>query len=194
MLQTRRRTLGNIVGHIDGMGDNALLSEWCARQFDPTLNWDDVRWIRSLWDGKLVLKGIQDIEDARIAAATGADALVVSNHGGRQLDGAPSSIVALPLIVEAVGHRMEVHMDGGIRSGQDVLKAMALGAKGTYIGRSMLYGLGAMGGPGVTRALEIIQKELDLTMAFCGQTDLRAIDSRILFSATERFEPALAAA
>jgi len=193
MLQTRRRTLGNIVGHIDGMGDNALLSEWCARQFDPTLNWDDVRWIRGLWDGKLVLKGIQDIEDARIAATTGADALIVSNHGGRQLDGAPSSIVALPLIAEAVGHRMEVHMDGGIRSGQDVLKAMALGAKGTYIGRSMLYGLGAMGGPGVTRALEIIQKELDLTMAFCGQTDLRAIDRRILFSATERFEPAPAA-
>ena len=193
MLQTRRRTLGNIVGHIDGMGDNALLSEWCARQFDPTLNWDDVRWIRGLWDGKLVLKGIQDIEDARIAATTGADALIVSNHGGRQLDGAPSSIVALPLIAEAVGHRMEVHMDGGLRSGQDVLKAMALGAKGTYIGRSMLYGLGAMGGPGVTRALEIIQKELDLTMAFCGQTDLRAIDRSILFSATERFEPAPAA-
>lgn len=190
MLQTRRRTLGNIVGHIDGMGDNALLSEWCARQFDPTLNWNDVRWIRGLWDGKLVLKGIQDIEDARIAANTGADALIVSNHGGRQLDGAPSSIVALPLIAEAVGHRMEVHMDGGIRSGQDVLKAMALGAKGTYIGRSMLYGLGAMGGPGVTRALEIIQKELDLTMAFCGQTDLRAIDRRILFSTSERFEPA----
>jgi len=190
MLQTRRRTLGNIVGHIDGMGDNALLSEWCARQFDPTLNWDDVRWIRGLWDGKLVLKGIQDIEDARIAADTGADALIVSNHGGRQLDGAPSSIVALPMIAETVGHRMEVHMDGGIRSGQDVLKAMALGAKGTYIGRSMLYGLGAMGGPGVTRALEIIQKELDLTMAFCGQTDLRAIDRRILFSTSERFEPA----
>ncbi len=184
MLQTRRRTLGNIVGHIDGIGDNALLSEWCARQFDPTLNWDDVRWIRGLWDGKLVLKGIQDIEDARIAAVTGADALIVSNHGGRQLDGAPSSIVALPLIAEAVGDRMEVHMDGGIRSGQDVLKAMALGAKGTYIGRSMLYGLGALGGPGVTRALQIIQKELDLTMAFCGQTDLQAIDRRILFSAS----------
>jgi L-lactate dehydrogenase (cytochrome) len=182
MLQTRRRTLGNIVGHIDGLGDNALLSEWCARQFDPTLNWDDVRWIRGLWDGKLVLKGIQDVEDARTAAATGADALIVSNHGGRQLDGAPSSIVALPRIAEAVGDRLEVHMDGGIRSGQDVLKALALGARGTYIGRSMLYGLGAMGGAGVTRALEIIHKELDLTMAFCGQTRLDQVDQRILFS------------
>jgi len=182
MLQTRRRTLGNIVGHIDGLGDNALLSEWCARQFDPTLNWDDVRWIRGLWDGKLVLKGIQDVEDARTAAATGADALIVSNHGGRQLDGAPSSIVALPRIAQAVGDRLEVHMDGGIRSGQDVLKALALGARGTYIGRSMLYGLGAMGGAGVTRALEIIHKELDLTMAFCGQTGLDQVDHRILFS------------
>ena len=182
MLNTRRRTLGNIVGHIDGLGDNALLSEWCARQFDPTLNWDDVRWIRGLWDGKLILKGIQDVEDARTAAATGADALIVSNHGGRQLDGAPSSIVALPRIAEAVGDRLEVHMDGGIRSGQDVLKALALGARGTYIGRSMLYGLGAMGGAGVTRALEIIHKELDLTMAFCGQTRLDQVDQRILFS------------
>ena len=182
MLNTRRRTLGNIVGHIDGLGDNALLSEWCARQFDPTLNWDDVRWIRGLWDGKLILKGIQDVEDARTAAATGADALIVSNHGGRQLDGAPSSIVALPRIAEAVGDRLEVHMDGGIRSGQDVLKALALGARGTYIGRSMLYGLGAMGGAGVTRALEIIHKELDLTMAFCGQTRLDQVDERILFS------------
>jgi L-lactate dehydrogenase (cytochrome) len=185
MLQTRRRSLGNIVGHIDGMGDNALLSEWCARQFDPTLNWDDVRWIRGLWDGKLVLKGIQDVDDARIAATTGADALIVSNHGGRQLDGAPSSIVALPRIAEAVGRRLEVHMDGGIRSGQDVLKALALGAKGTYIGRSMLYGLGAMGGAGVTKALQIIQKELDLTMAFCGQTGLAGVDRDILFSAVE---------
>ena len=181
MLQTRRRTLGNIVGHIEGMGDNALLSEWCARQFDPTLNWDDVRWIRRLWDGKLVLKGIQDAADARIAAETGADALIVSNHGGRQLDGAPSSIVALPRIAEAVGQRLEVHMDGGIRSGQDVLKALALGARGTYIGRSMLYGLGAMGGAGVTRALQIIHKELDLTMAFCGQTRLDGVDQEILF-------------
>jgi len=182
MLRTRRRTLGNIVGHIEGLGDNALLSEWCARQFDPTLNWDDVRWIRGLWDRKLVLKGIQDQEDARIAADTGADALVVSNHGGRQLDGAPSSIVALPRVAEAVGHRLEVHMDGGIRSGQDVLKALALGARGTYIGRSMLYGLGALGEAGVTKVLQIIQKELDLTMALCGQTRLAAIDQRILFT------------
>ncbi len=186
MLNTRRRTLGNIVGHIDGLGDNALLSEWCARQFDPTLNWDDVRWIRRLWDGKLILKGIQDVEDARTAAATGADALIVSNHGGRQLDGAPSSIVALPRIAQAVGDRLEVHMDGGIRSGQDVLKALALGARGTYIGRSMLYGLGAMGGAGVTRALEIIHKELDLTMAFCGQTRLDQVDQRILFSVADQ--------
>jgi L-lactate dehydrogenase (cytochrome) len=144
-----------------------------------------VRWIRGLWDGKLVLKGIQDVDDARIAAGTGADALIVSNHGGRQLDGAPSSIVALPRIAEAVGRRLEVHMDGGIRSGQDVLKALALGAKGTYIGRSMLYGLGAMGGAGVTRALQIIHKELDLTMAFCGQTRLDGVDRGILFSAVE---------
>jgi L-lactate dehydrogenase (cytochrome) len=182
MLQTRRRTLGNIVGHIDGMGDNALLAEWCARQFDPTLDWEAVRWIRRLWDGKLVLKGIQDEEDARIAMAIGADALVVSNHGGRQLDGAPSSITVLPRIADTVGHRMEVHMDGGIRSGQDVLKALALGAKGTYIGRAMLYGLGALGGPGVSKALQILQKELDLTMAFCGRTGLHEVDRSILFN------------
>lgn len=180
MLRTRRRTLGNIIGHIDGVSNNALLSEWCARQFDPTLNWSDVGWIRRLWGGKLILKGIQDVEDAKIALTTGADALIVSNHGGRQLDGAPSSISALPAIAEAVADRMEVHMDGGIRSGQDVLKAVALGAKGTYIGRSMLYGLGAMGEAGVTKALEIIHKELDLTMAFCGHTDIRRIDRSIL--------------
>jgi L-lactate dehydrogenase (cytochrome) len=180
MLHTRRRTLGNIIGHIDGVGSNALLSEWCARQFDPTLNWADVAWLRKLWDGKLILKGIQDVADAEIAAGTGADALIVSNHGGRQLDGAPSSISALADIVEAVGARMEVHMDGGIRSGQDVLKAIALGAKGTYIGRSMLYGLGAMGEAGVTCALQIIQKELDLTMAFCGRTAIKQVDRDIL--------------
>jgi L-lactate dehydrogenase (cytochrome) len=182
MLQTRRRTLGNIVGHIDGLDSNTLLSEWCAQQFDPTLNWSDVRWIRKLWDGKLILKGIQDVEDAQLAAATGADALIVSNHGGRQLDGAPSSISALPAIAEAVGDRLEVHMDGGIRSGQDVLKAVALGAKGTYIGRSMLYGLGALGATGVTKTLEIIHKELDLTMAFCGQTDINLVDRQILLN------------
>ncbi|MES2537832.1 MAG: alpha-hydroxy acid oxidase [Pseudomonadota bacterium] len=186
MLQTRRRTLGNIIGHIDGVGNNVLLSEWCAQQFDPTLNWSDVAWIRRLWDGKLILKGIQDVEDAQIAATTGADALIVSNHGGRQLDGAPSSIRALAAIVEAVGGRIEVHMDGGIRSGQDVLKAVALGAKGTYIGRSMLYGLGAMGEAGVTRALEIIHKELDLTMAFCGHTDIRRVDRSIMLPEVHR--------
>ncbi|MDB5947578.1 MAG: lldD [Ramlibacter sp.] len=145
MLGTPRRNFGNIFGHVKGIENMGSLSEWTNKQFDPRLSWADVDWIRKRWDGKLILKGIQDVEDARIAADSGADALIVSNHGGRQLDGAPSSISALPAIVEAIGHRMEVHMDGGIRSGQDVLKAMALGAKGTYIGRSMLYGLGAMG-------------------------------------------------
>jgi L-lactate dehydrogenase (cytochrome) len=180
MLRTRRRTLGNIVGHIEGIGSTTLLSEWCAQQFDPTLSWEDVRWIRRLWHGKLIVKGIQDVQDAGHALAAGADAIVVSNHGGRQLDGAISSIRALPLIAEQVGTRIEVHMDGGIRSGQDVLKALALGAKGTYIGRSMLYGLGALGQRGVTRALEIIQKELDLTMAFCGHMRPGDVDSSIL--------------
>jgi L-lactate dehydrogenase (cytochrome) len=170
MLGTQRRNFGNIIGHVKGVKDMGALAEWTSKQFDPTLNWNDIAWIRKLWDGKLVLKGIQDVEDARLAADSGADALIVSNHGGRQLDGAPSSIAALPAIVEAVGHRIEVHMDGGIRSGQDVLKALALGAKGTYIGRAFLYGLGAMGEEGVTRALQVIHKELDLTMAFCGHT------------------------
>lgn len=180
MLGTRRRTFGNIIGHVDGVENMASLAEWTAQQYDPTLSWDDVAWIRRLWKGKLVLKGIQDVEDARIAVATGADALIVSNHGGRQLDGAPSSIRALPAIAEAVGHLIEVHMDGGIRSGQDVLKAIALGAKGTYIGRSMLYGLGALGEEGVSRALQIIHKELDLTMAFCGRTDIHEVDTGVL--------------
>ncbi len=180
MLGTRRRTFGNIIGHVDGVENMASLAEWTAQQYDPTLSWDDVAWIRRLWKGKLVLKGIQDVEDARMAVATGADALIVSNHGGRQLDGAPSSIRALPAIAEAVGHRIEVHMDGGIRSGQDVLKAIALGARGTYIGRSMLYGLGALGEEGVSRALQIIQKELDLTMAFCGRTDIQQVDTGVL--------------
>jgi L-lactate dehydrogenase (cytochrome) len=188
MLRTRRRTLGNIVGHIDGLDNNVLLSEWCACQFDPTLNWADVAWLRRIWDGKLVLKGIQDAEDARLAADAGADAIIVSNHGGRQLDGAESSIVALPEIADAVGTRLEVHMDGGIRSGQDVLKAVALGARGTYIGRAMLYGLGAMGQAGVTKALEIIRKELDLTMAFCGHTDIRQVGPDVLRPA-RRVEP-----
>ena len=160
------------------------LSEWTAKQFDPALNWGDVEWIKKRWGGKLILKGIQDAEDAHIAVQSGADALIVSNHGGRQLDGAPSSISALPAIVDAVGRNIEVHMDGGIRSGQDVLKAVALGAKGTYIGRAFLYGLGAMGEAGVSKALEIIHKELDLTMAFCGRTDIRTVDKSILLPGT----------
>jgi L-lactate dehydrogenase (cytochrome) len=153
---------------------------WVGEQFDPRLSWADVEWIKKRWGGKLILKGIMDAEDARHAADSGADALIVSNHGGRQLDGAPSSIHALPPIVDAVGSRIEVWMDGGIRSGQDVLKATALGAKGTLIGRAFLYGLGAMGEAGVTRCLEIIRNELDLTMAFCGHTDIRKVDRKIL--------------
>ena len=180
MLGTKRRGFGNIVGHVAGVENMGSLSEWTAKQFDPALSWNDVQWIQRRWGGKLILKGIQDVDDARMAVDSGADALIVSNHGGRQLDGAQSSINALPAIVEAVGHQIEVHMDGGIRCGQDVLKALALGAKATYIGRAFLYGLGAMGQPGVTKALEIIHKELDLTMAFCGHTDVRNIDKAIL--------------
>jgi L-lactate dehydrogenase (cytochrome) len=152
------------------------LSTWTREQFDPKLDWNDVEWIKKRWGGKLILKGILDAEDARLAADTGADALIVSNHGGRQLDGALSSIEALPGIVDAVGSRIEVWMDGGIRSGQDVLKAVALGAKGTMLGRAFIYGLGAMGEAGVTKALQVIAKELDTTMAFCGRTDIRHID------------------
>jgi L-lactate dehydrogenase (cytochrome) len=184
MLGTKRHGFGNIVGHVKGVGDMGSLSDWTAKQFDPALNWGDVQWIKKRWGGKLIIKGIQDVEDARLAADSGADALIVSNHGGRQLDGAPSSISALPTIVDAVGSRMEVHMDGGIRSGQDVLKARALGARGTYIGRAFLYGLGAMGEAGVTKALEIIHKELDLTMAFCGHTQIDAVDKNILLPGT----------
>ncbi|MDN3923115.1 alpha-hydroxy acid oxidase [Roseateles violae] len=180
MLGTKRRQFGNIVGHVRGVENMGSLSEWTAKQFDPQLNWGDVEWIKKRWGGKLILKGIQDVEDARLAVASGADALIVSNHGGRQLDGAESSIRALPAIVEAVGADIEVHMDGGIRSGQDVLKAWALGARGTYIGRAMLYGLGAMGEAGVAKALEIIHRELDLTMAFCGHTQLAQVDRGIL--------------
>jgi len=184
MLGTRRRAFGNIVGHVEGVRDMRSLSEWTARQFDPRLNWNDVEWIRKRWGGKLILKGIQDVEDAKLAVATGADALIVSNHGGRQLDGAPSSIHALPAIAAAVGSRIEVHMDGGIRSGQDVLKAVALGARGTYIGRAFLYGLAAMGEAGVTKALQIIRNELDLTMAFCGHTRIGTVDPGILIPGT----------
>ena len=160
------------------------LSEWTAKQFDAGLNWGDVEWIKKRWGGKLILKGIQDVEDAKLAVASGADALIVSNHGGRQLDGALSSINALPDIVAAVGDQIEVHMDGGIRSGQDVLKARALGARGTYIGRAFLYGLGAMGEAGVTKALEVIHKELDLTMAFCGHTNIETVGTGILLPGT----------
>lgn len=184
MLGTKRRTFGNIVGHAKGVGDLSSLSSWTAEQFDPALNWGDIEWIKKRWGGKLILKGILDVEDARLAADSGADALIVSNHGGRQLDGAPSSIEALPAIADAVGRSIEVWMDGGIRSGQDVLKAWALGARGTLIGRSFLYGLGAMGEAGVTRALEIIAKELDTTMAFCGHTDIRTVDRKILLPGT----------
>ena len=184
MLGTRRRTFGNIVGHAKGVGDLSSLSAWTAEQFDPKLDWNDVAWIKQRWGGKLILKGIMDVEDARLAADSGADALIVSNHGGRQLDGAPSSITALPAIAQAVGSKIEVWMDGGIRSGQDVLKAVALGARGTLIGRAFLYGLGAMGEAGVTKALEIIRKELDITMAFCGHTDIRKVDKGILMPGT----------
>lgn len=159
----------------------ASLADWSKDQHDPALSWQDVKWIRSLWPGKLIVKGIMDAEDARHALDAGADAIIVSNHGGRQLDGAPASIVALPHIVEAVGELVEVHMDGGIRSGQDVLKAYALGARGTYIGRAMLYGLGALGEEGVATALRIVRNELELSMAFCGKTDIQDVDRSILF-------------
>ena len=184
MLGTKRRTFGNIVGHVDGVGDVSSLSSWTADQFDPTLSWNDVEWIKKMWGGKLILKGVMEAEDARLAAQSGADALIVSNHGGRQLDGAPSSIVALPSIAEAAGKDIEVWMDGGIRSGQDVLKARALGAQGTLIGRSFLYGLGAYGQDGVSKALQIIQKELETTMAFCGHTNINTVTRDILLPGT----------
>ena len=184
MLGTRRRSFGNIVGHARNVSNVSSLSAWTAEQFDPSLNWADIEWIKEAWGGKLILKGIMDVEDARLAASSGADAIIVSNHGGRQLDGAPASIDALPAIAEAVGSEIEVWMDGGIRSGQDVLKARALGARGTLIGRSFLYALGAYGEAGVTRALQIIQKELDITMAFCGRTDIETVDSSILLPGT----------
>jgi L-lactate dehydrogenase (cytochrome) len=180
MAGTKRRTFGNIVGHAKGVDDMSSLSSWTSEQFDPALNWDDVQWIKDRWGGKLILKGILDPEDAELAVRSGADALIVSNHGGRQLDGAISSIEALPQIVRAVGDRIEVHLDGGIRTGQDIIKAVALGARGTYIGRAFLYGLGALGEEGVTMAIEIIRKELDITMALCGLRDIRTVDRNIL--------------
>ena len=184
MLGTKRRSFGNLVGHVKAVSDMNSLAVWTNEQFDPRLSWEDVKWVKAQWGGKLILKGIQDVEDAKLAVLTGADAIVVSNHGGRQLDGAESSIKALPPIVAAVGDQIEVWMDGGIRSGQDVLKAWALGAKGTLIGRAMVYGLGAMGEAGVTKALQIIHKELDITMAFCGHTNIQNVDKGILLAGT----------
>ncbi len=184
MAMTPRRTFRNIVGHATGVGNMSSLSSWTAEQFDPGLSWSDVEWIKKLWGGKLIIKGILDEDDARMAANSGADALIVSNHGGRQLDGAVSSIQALPGIVEAVGKDIEVWMDGGIRSGQDVLKAWALGARGTMIGRPFLYGLGAMGEAGVTKCLEIIKNELDITMAFTGHRDIQNVTKDILYPGT----------
>ncbi|TCP90195.1 L-lactate dehydrogenase (cytochrome) [Rhizobium sp. PP-CC-2G-626] len=180
MMKTQRRGFGNIVGHARNVSDLSSLSAWTAEQFDPKLSWDDVAWIKQLWGGPLILKGILDPEDARMAAKTGADAIIVSNHGGRQLDGAASSISMLPRIVDAVGGDIEIHIDGGIRSGQDILKAVALGARGTYIGRPFLYGLGAGGKTGVRLALEILRKELDVTMALCGKRDILDVDRDIL--------------
>ena len=180
MLGTRRRQFRNIVGHVEGVKDMSSLADWTASQFDPRLSWEDVAEIRRMWDGKVILKGILDAEDAKQAVNVGADAIVVSNHGGRQLDAAASSIAALPAIVDAVGDKTEVWMDGGIRTGQDVLRAVALGARGTLIGRAFLYGLGAGGRAGVTRVLEILHKELDLTMALCGRSNLSEVDDSIL--------------
>ena len=180
MARTRRRSFGNIHGHVDGVADMGSLSSWTASQFDPKLSWDDVKRFQDRWKGKLILKGILDPEDAESAVGTGADAIVVSNHGGRQLDGAQSSIEVLPAIVDAVGGRTEVLMDGGIRSGQDVIKALASGANGVMLGRSFAYGLGADGEAGVTRALDIIRRELDVTMALCGLRDVKQVDRRII--------------
>jgi L-lactate dehydrogenase (cytochrome) len=175
MLQTKNRSFGNIVGHAKGVTDMTSLSEWTASQFDQSLDWSSIEWVKSRWDRKLILKGINDVEDAKIAADIGADAIIVSNHGGRQLDGAAAPIDLLARIIDAVGDRVEVHMDSGIRTGQDVFKAIALGAKSTYIGRAYIYGLGAMGEAGVTTALEVMKKELDTTMALCGETDIKDV-------------------
>ncbi|WP_440454584.1 alpha-hydroxy acid oxidase [Psychrobacter sp. ASPA161_9] len=195
MLGTKRRTFGNIVGHAKNVADMSSLSAWTAEQFDPRLSWDDVARIKDAWGGKLIIKGIMEPEDAILAARSGADALVVSNHGGRQLDGAPSSISALSDIVQAVhaeNSDIEVWLDSGIRSGQDVLKAISLGAKGTMIGRAFLYGLGAYGEDGVRRALEIIHKECDISMAFCGHTDINQVTDDILVKGTyEQLKSAL---
>jgi L-lactate dehydrogenase (cytochrome) len=179
-LRAKRRNFGNIAGHVKGVDDLGSVSGWVAEQFDTSLNWKDVDWIRSIWPGKLIIKGILDVEDAEEAAKIGAEALVVSNHGGRQLDGGRSSIEVLPEIVDAVGSKIETLFDGGIRSGQDVMRALALGAKSCMIGRSYIYGLGAFGGPGVTKALDIIAKELSVTMGLCGVNTIAEIDDRVL--------------
>ncbi|KPB02529.1 alpha-hydroxy acid oxidase [Ahrensia marina] len=188
MLGTKNRTFGNIVGHAPGVDNMTSLSEWTAKQFDPSLSWESIEWIKSKWDGKLILKGINDIEDAQIAAKTGADAITVSNHGGRQLDGAAASIDVLADIADAVGDKIEIHMDSGIRSGQDVFKALALGAKSTMIGRSFIYGLGAMGEQGVTKALEIIKDELDRTMGFAGETDINNVGRHNLLQGGKNYQ------
>jgi L-lactate dehydrogenase (cytochrome) len=180
ILRGKRKTFGNLAGHVHGMENVTSLAQWTATQFDPTLNWKDVEWMRSLWPGKLILKGILDVEDAKTAVKVGASALVVSNHGGRQLDGAPSSISALPKVVEAVGEEIEVMFDGGIRSGQDVVRALALGARSCMIGRSYIYGLGAGGEAGVARAIEILASELDVTMALCGVRNVRDINRSVI--------------
>ena len=180
ILQGKRKTFGNLAGQVRGMENVQSLAQWTASQFDPTLNWKDVEWVRSLWSGKLILKGILDIEDAKMAAGSGADALVVSNHGGRQLDGAPSSISALPKIADAVGSQIEVLFDGGVRSGQDVLRALALGARSCMIGRSYIYGLGAGGEEGVAKAIDILAKELDVSMALTGTRTVREVDGSVI--------------
>jgi L-lactate dehydrogenase (cytochrome) len=180
ILKSRRKTFGNLAGHVKGMENINSLAAWTASQFDPTLSWKDVEWIKSLWPGKLILKGILDVEDARIAVKTGADAISVSNHGGRQLDGAPSAISALPRVVDAVGSEIEVMFDSGIRTGTDIVRALAFGARSCIVGRSYIYGLGAGGEAGVARAIEILGKELDVTMALCGVKSLKDIDERVL--------------
>lgn len=188
MMTTRRHAFRNIVGHAKGVKNAASLFEWTSEQFDPRLSWEDIEWVKKLWGGPLILKGILDREDALLASQSGADAIVVSNHGGRQLDGARSSVSALSDIVDAVGDKVEVHLDGGIRSGQDVLKALCLGAKGVHIGRPFLYGLAAMGQPGVEIVLQIMQNELDITMAFCGERKLTNLNRHNLDPASELFD------
>jgi L-lactate dehydrogenase (cytochrome) len=183
ILRGKRKTFGNLEGHVPGMGNTSSLAGWIAQQFDPALNWKDVDWIRSLWPGKLIIKGVLDVEDAKLAAKTGAAALVVSNHGGRQLDGAPSSISALPRIVDAAGSEIEIMFDGGIRSGQDVMRALALGARSCMIGRGYLYGLGAAGEAGVSKAIDIIRRELDVSMALTGTRSVKDIDRRVIAAA-----------